>query len=195
MKKIPSVFKRNYNGDRLVYPEVVEGCEWVLEGEGTPTVKWDGTACLVKSGLLYKRFDRKKNKKTGRVKAAPLAGWIPSEVSPDENTGHWPGWTPVGVGAEDKWYREPELPKQDGTYELIGPKIQGNPHGTEEHEFRRHGDMGLGGMPGHTFIEIRGLLSHFGIEGIVWHHPDGRMAKIKSKDFGFPWPTVKEVSP
>ena len=23
------------------------------------------------------------------------------------------------------------------------------------------------------------------IEGIVWHHPDGRMVKIKGKDFGF----------
>ena len=26
------------------------------------------------------------------------------------------------------------------------------------------------------------------IEGIVWHHPDGRMVKIKARDFGLPWP-------
>lgn len=26
------------------------------------------------------------------------------------------------------------------------------------------------------------------IEGIVWHHPDGRMVKIKARDFGIPWP-------
>ena len=26
------------------------------------------------------------------------------------------------------------------------------------------------------------------VEGIVWHHPDGRMVKIKRKDFGFKWP-------
>ena len=26
------------------------------------------------------------------------------------------------------------------------------------------------------------------IEGIVWHHPDGRMAKIKRRDFGLSWP-------
>ena len=25
-------------------------------------------------------------------------------------------------------------------------------------------------------------------EGIVWHHPDGRRAKIKRRDFGHPWP-------
>ena len=28
-------------------------------------------------------------------------------------------------------------------------------------------------------------------EGLVWHHPDGRMAKIKRRDFGLSWP-VKE---
>ena len=29
------------------------------------------------------------------------------------------------------------------------------------------------------------------IEGIVWHHPDGRMAKIKARDFGIQWPPKK----
>lgn len=26
-----------------------------------------------------------------------------------------------------------------------------------------------------------------GAEGLVWHHPDGRMAKVKRTDFGLPW--------
>ena len=26
------------------------------------------------------------------------------------------------------------------------------------------------------------------IEGLVWHHPGGRMVKIKRSDFGFEWP-------
>ena len=25
------------------------------------------------------------------------------------------------------------------------------------------------------------------LEGIVWHHPDGRWAKIKRRDFGLKW--------
>jgi hypothetical protein len=29
--------------------------------------------------------------------------------------------------------------------------------------------------------------THKDIEGIVWHHPDGRMVKIKKKDFGYKW--------
>ena len=39
--------------------------------------------------------------------------------------------------------------------------------------------------PGRSFAEIREYLEHATIEGIVWHHPDGRMVKIKRKDFGF----------
>jgi hypothetical protein len=35
-----------------------------------------------------------------------------------------------------------------------------------------------------TFNELREWLSGMDIEGIVFHHPDGRMAKIKKRDFG-----------
>ena len=51
MKKIPSLFCRNYDGDRLVRDEVVPGCEWVLRGEGRPTEKVDGTALGFWDGL------------------------------------------------------------------------------------------------------------------------------------------------
>lgn len=37
MKKIISLFQRNYDGDRLVRNEVVSGAEWVMNGEGTAT--------------------------------------------------------------------------------------------------------------------------------------------------------------
>lgn len=35
-----------------------------------------------------------------------------------------------------------------------------------------------------TFGELRRYLEQHDIEGIVWWHPDGRMVKIKGKDFG-----------
>ncbi len=37
MKKIKSLFKRNYEGNRQVYDCVVEGSEWVVNGEGSAT--------------------------------------------------------------------------------------------------------------------------------------------------------------
>jgi hypothetical protein len=34
------------------------------------------------------------------------------------------------------------------------------------------------------FVGLREYLSGRDIEGVVWHHPDGRMAKLKGSDFG-----------
>ena len=43
-------------------------------------------------------------------------------------------------------------------------------------------------MPWH-YGGIRDYLADTPVEGIVWHHhQDGRMAKIKARDFGIRWP-------
>ena len=181
MQKIISLFQRNYDGDRLVRDEVVTGAEWVLAGEGVATRKFDGTACIVRDGKLYKRYDAKKGK-------PPPAAFEPAQ-EPDPVTGHWPGWIPIGDGPEDKWYRaawERSGPP-DGTYELCGPHFQGNPEGFGIDAFVRHGIFERYDAP-RDFASIRAYLAEHAIEGIVWHHPDGRMVKIKARDFGLPWP-------
>lgn len=193
MKKIPSVFQRNYETDRLCRDEVVPGCEWVLAGEGVATVKWDGTACLVRDGQLFKRYDRKWDKKRQQYKPAQ-DGWEPCEDQPNEHTGHWPGWLLVGDGPEDRWLCDARdnmrevIP--DGTYEACGPKFQGNPHAFECNILVPHGDIKLEAVE-RTYSGIRRYIITMPHEGIVFHHPDGRMAKVKRKDFGLPWP-VKE---
>jgi hypothetical protein len=181
MQKIISLFKRDYEGTRQVYNEVVEGAEWVLNGEGRATLKIDGTCCLIKDGILYRRYDAKKGK-------TPPEGFI-SAQEPDPITGHWPGWIEVKKdNPSDKWHWEAFWGKglQDGTYELIGPKIQGNPYGLTGHGLLRHGVDFIYDNP-RTFDDIKNYLMTANIEGIVWHHDDGRMVKIKSKDFGIKW--------
>jgi hypothetical protein len=190
MQKIISLFQRNYDGDRLVRDELVPGAEWVIAGEGVATRKLDGTSCLVRAGRLHKRYDAKKGK-------TPPAGFEAAQDAPDPVTGHWPGWLPVGDGPEDQWHREalnswkfdgwddPVPP--DGTYELIGPKVQGGAEGWGRHALRPHGEDVLNDAP-RTFDGLKAYLSSRAIEGIVWHHPDGRMVKIKAKDFGHRWP-------
>lgn len=177
MKKIISLFQRNYDGDRLVRDEVTPGAEWVLQGEGIATRKYDGTCCMVRDGKLFKRYDAKRGKK-------PPEGFEPAQ-DPDPKTGHWPGWLPVGDGPEDEWHREADtlqyLPND--TYELVGPKINGNAEGFDFHWMLRHGDVGFPDCP-RTFNALKEWLKDKDIEGIVWHHPDGRMVKIKKKDFG-----------
>lgn len=185
MKKIPSLFVRDWdNNPRFVTSVVDEECQWVIDGEGVPTMKWDGTAVMVRGGKLFKRYDVKKGREVPN-------GFEPSQ-EPDETTGHWPGWIPVTDGPEDKRHREvfDRLSTHvDGTYELVGPKVNGNPHKLEAHIFVKHGSPELGGVPA-TFNAIREYLDLYGkmVEGIVWHHSDGRMAKIKRKDFGLEWP-------
>ncbi len=182
MQKIITLFQRNYDGDHLVRDELVPGAEWVAAGEGVATRKWDGTCCLVRDGKLFKRYELR------RGKQAPEG----FEAATD--------WVPVGEGPEDRWHREAwELGASrgiaggrvpDGTYELVGPKVQGNAEGMDEHRLIKHGghylfDGGPLKFPPTTFHELRAWLAENNdIEGIVWHHPDGRMVKIKLRDFG-----------
>lgn len=183
MQKIISLFQRNYDGDRLVRDELVPGAEWVAAGEGVATRKFDGTCCMVRGGRLFKRYDAK----AGRT---PPAGFEPAQ-DPDPKTGHWPGWLPVGDGPDDRWHREGleravaarSFPLPDGTYELVGERVQGNPERVSGHDLWAHGTVTLSDAP-RTFNELREFLSARDIEGVVWHHPDGRMVKIKAKDFG-----------
>lgn len=176
MKKTVSLFARNYDGDRLVRDELIPGAEWVVAGEGVATRKLDGTCCLVRNGRLFKRYDAKAGK-------APPAGFEPAQA-PDAVSGHWPGWLPVGDGPEDARHREAfTADLADGTYELCGPKVQSNPEGLEAHVLVRHGSEVLADCP-RTFTGLRDYLSVRDIEGVVWHHPDGRMVKLKGKDFG-----------
>lgn len=179
MKKIISLYQRNYDGDRLVRNEIVQGAEWVSAGEGVATRKHDGTCCMVRAGKLWKRYDAKQGK-------TPPPGFEAAQ-EPDAVTGHQPGWLPVGDDAGDQWHREAWNVAgghlDDGTYELIGPNIQGNPEGRPTHTLIAHGCEVLNDAP-RTFEEIKAYLVDKNIEGIVWHHPDGRMVKIKVRDFG-----------
>ena len=178
MKKIPSLFKRDYVNTKLIYDEVVEGCEWVLlDNTCVATVKFDGTACAIINGTLYRRYDAKHNR------IAPL-GAIPCQEK-DPVTGHQPHWVKVSLtNPDDKYFLiafDPKLP--DGTYELCGEKIQQNPEKVEGYKLIRHGSKIIENCP-KTFNEIKEYLMDKDIEGIVWHNLNGKMAKIRKDDFG-----------
>jgi hypothetical protein len=165
MRKIVSLFQRNYDGDRLVRDELVKEAEWVQNGEGTATRKYDGTCCLIREGKLFKRYEVKRGK-------TPPPNFEPAnEVDP--NTGKQQGWVPVGEGTEDQWHREAferlEC-RDDGTYELMGPKVQGNLEGYREHVLLAHADAATIEDCPRTFNELRDYLADGAIEG-VWPAP------------------------
>ena len=68
MKKIPTLFERVYENHKIVdiKPNVTLGMEWVLRGEGTATIKFDGACCAFIDGEFYKRYDCKKRKETSK---------------------------------------------------------------------------------------------------------------------------------
>lgn len=198
MKKIQCLFQREFltcvggRGTEAVLRETVtQGCEGVLRGEGFATAKYDGTACMVKNDVLYKRYDAKAGK-------SPPAGAIPC-CEPDPVTGHWPHWLPVGIGPEDKWMAAAwatSAPLRDGTYEFCGPHVQGNPYGADRDWFQPHGSIVLSDehLPVRSFSRIRQFFAEATVplEGLVFWRDDWSepWCKIRRADFGLPWPSA-----
>lgn len=198
MKKIPSLFVMTE--DHKITKEVNPLCQWVIDGEGKPTAKLDGTACAVIKGKLYKRYDNSKliSQFERAQKTAPLEDWIHCEDFSDR--GKFIYWSPV---TSKDYYHQiawgwAQGYLSDGTYELVGPEINANPHSYGNNLLIEHGSSPLNESLLHhycnsyhnprTFEDIKRFLEKTTWEGIVWHHKDGRMCKITKKKFGFPWP-------
>ena len=102
-------------------------------------------------------------------------------------------------GKEDKWIYEAmrntdlsSWPDGEHSAEALGPRIQGNTLGLDQHlcapfnleipSFDRVDRTYDGLRQALADLESQYSPSHLA-EGIVFHHPDGRRAKIKRKDF------------
>lgn len=184
MKKIPTLFERIFENNRVVgiTPNVTPGCEWVLEGKGIATLKFDGACCAVINGDLYKRYDAKNGKK------AP-EGAIPC-CEPDPITGHHPHWVMVDKNnPADKWfinaYKKTPIIVNNATYEAIGVHFQGNPYGLSDDILEHHGTKYIDVE--RSFEGIKQYLTDNYIEGIVFWYRGEPGCKIKRSDFGLAW--------
>lgn len=119
----------------------------------------------------------------------PPPGFV--ELAADEETGKTVGWEPAEQSGIWKWLQDaldypPESGWPEGTYELIGPKINGNPEGWSVHDIVKHSIIPTIEDAPRDYQGLSIMMASFPYEGIVWHHPDGRMAKIKKRDFPRP---------
>jgi hypothetical protein len=179
MKKISTLFKKDPNDLGRVINEINPENEWVFT-DGIPTRKFDGTATAIINGEIYKRYDVKKGRQVPE-------GAIPCQEA-DLITGHHPHWLKCERSKnEDKYFFEgfDNLEnKKDGTYELIGEKVQGNPEKIKGHMLIRHGIVTLS-LEDDSFEYLKQYLEQADIEGIVFHHKsDARMCKLRKSDFG-----------
>jgi hypothetical protein len=180
VQKIPTLFVRDPEDRRRVLPEVTPGCEWVMDGYGLATRKYDGTCVLLdESGEWWARREVKPGKTTP-------PNYVP--VERDELTGKTMGWEPIGQSPFARFHAEAlEICSgwPHGTYELCGPKVNGNPEGLDRHTLIRHATAEIvdPSLDYRTYDEISTFLAGHQWEGIVYHHPDGPMVKIKARDF------------
>ena len=180
MKKLSTLYKKDPNDLGRVINEVNPENKWVFT-HGMPTRKYDGTSCAIIKGVLYKRFDLKK----GRT-LPPNS--IPCQ-EPDKITGHHPHWTKCEREDNSNKYHFEAFDSmihvvEDGTYELCGKKVQGNPECISGHELIKHGSEVLS-IGEYDFDIVKKYLEITDIEGIVFHHRnDGSMCKIRKSDFG-----------
>lgn len=186
MQKIPTLFVRDPANMSRVTREVTPGCEWVLAGEGFATRKWDGTNVLVEvhGGKCF-AVNKRRNPTREEKAAGAEPGYVLAPHDAPENK-----HIHAAVDAMDfsLW------PDGDWPCEALGPKIQGGADGGDP----RLIPFSLPDWPKmyaeNAPRDFEGLATHLGefnIEGIVWHHSDGRMAKIKRRDFGHRWPVPR----
>lgn len=186
MNKIPTLFVRDPEHMARVTRDVTPGCEWVPAGEGIATRKWDGTNVRVtmRAGVVV-AVEKRRNPTRAEKDAGAEPGYVPALVS-DPSDKHI--LKAVDEGDTASW------PDGSWSCEALGPKIQGGvewlPYGLVAFSLPRFVRECSIPAP-RDFDGLVSYLSANEIEGVVWHHPDGRMAKIKRRDFGLVWPVAR----
>lgn len=144
-------------------------------GEGVATLKLDGTNVKIEGGKLFKR------QKPANGQPYDEAAYAEARRDDPSDKYIWEAFDAL-------------MEKRDGIYEALGPKIQGNAEFRPQHVLEQVVPVSIRlALPdaARTFDGLKAYLTEKWIEGIVFHHPDGRMAKIKRRDFGLPWPVKR----
>lgn len=187
-KKMTALFEIDrvqHVGTEVVNPRSA----WVFDEASVPTVKRDGTGVLVtETGEVLMRRSVKKGKRVPE-------GFRLAEV--DAFTGHMFGVEPVAQSPLKKMFDEAVgnlvEPLTAGTFELCGPKINGNAEGFDKHVLIRHGSEVLFDLPDMQTVEpdeafdlLKGIFADLkirGVEGVVWWGADDKRVKLRVKDF------------
>jgi hypothetical protein len=184
MEKIPTIFERG--ADFKVLDKRRQGCEWVFAGEGRATEKLDGSnvRLTVRAGQVV-RVEKRRNPTKTQKERGVIDGWY---VDADEYAKEDKHLFAAVKGTDVEGW-----PDGEHSCEALGPNIQGNPLALAKNlclPFNLEAPV-YENVP-RSFDELKAFLaaldSKFApghrAEGIVFHHPDGRRAKIKRKDFG-----------
>lgn len=212
MNKIPTIFLRDWDNDpSRITREWNPEAQWLLDNPhaALATVKKDGTNVRVTvSGDAYGNqhllVDKRRNpskKEKVRARESGLPEPEPTYVPAQRED---PGDKHIFAAVDATDFSD----CPDGVFECeaLGPKIQGGVESDRPMLYPFSFDPELAFDPIQTidlfeltpskihttleayFTGMGSPLQSKPIEGIVWLGPEGKMAKIKRRDFGLPWP-------
>lgn len=186
MRKIKTIFDRDWEGNRKVVDKYTNGFTPDILDGAVATEKLDGTniRATIRNGECV-RLEKRRNPDKIQKQKGITEPWY---VDADQ------------YSPEDKWIYDAlkntdlsKLPDGEWSGEALGKNIQGNPLNLEDNRivfFTLNQAPVFEDVP----TDFEGLKQWLpeqksqygndcGIEGIVWHTADGDMFKIKVKDF------------
>ncbi len=186
MRKISTIFERNWETDRKVNSQLIVDFDFA---NAIATEKLDGTniRVTVRNGIVVRSEKRRNPSKLQKQNGIVDPWYVDIDEQSSENK-----WMVAAIKNTDF----SGVPDGEWPAEAIGKNIQGNPLNLEGHQVfifslpSWRDRIQLSDAP-YTYAELREYLntkqSSIGnnclMEGVVWHHPDGSMVKIKRKDF------------
>lgn len=183
MHKISTIFDRNWEGDKTVIDKLIVDFDF---SNAIATEKIDGMNVRVTvRNHMPVRMEKRHNPDKTQKHLGIVDPWY-------EDIDKY--------GPEDKWLRDAlfntdfsSIPDGEWSGEAVGTNIQGNPLNLDKNMvvfFTLDQCPVFENVPT-SWSELKDWLplqkskfgNNCGIEGIVWHGKDGRMCKIKTKDF------------
>lgn len=184
MKKIKTIFERDWNGNRGVMDKYA--IDPAILEEAIPTEKLDGTnvRMTVRNHMIVRLEKRRNPTKVEKQKGIEEPWYVDASEFEAQDKHIWDAARNTDLKAIE-----------DGEWsgEAVGPDVQGNPLNLDKNIvalFSAGMVPAFSGVP-IEFNELKEWLNNaksiYGkdapIEGIVWHAPNGEMYKIKRKDF------------
>ncbi len=186
MRKIKTIFDRDWNGNRRVIDKYIDGFDPQVLIGANATEKLDGTNVRITTrNHIVVRVEKRSNPSNLQKAKGIKEPWYKDADEYDP---------------QDKWIFDAvkntdfsEIIDGEWSGEAIGKNIQGNPLNLENNRIMFF-TLGQAPVFENVPIDYNGLKEWLskqkskygndcGIEGIVWHTKDGEMYKIKKKDF------------
>lgn len=212
MKKIPTLFLRDYKTG-FVLPELNPSCEWVMQQAWPAHRKYDGV-CVglflsvkgevrINEGVGSGEIDKPEDlKEVWMARREVKQGHeFPNgfEIEQfDPTTKKTFGWVPIAQSPFYKYFIEALEGLENrylGTYELCGPKVNGNPENYKTHTLVHHWSteqisnvqvLDIHDLSVENAYEaLKATLDYMPVEGVVWYGMSHGMAKLKRKDFNY----------